>query len=329
MTIYDFFIKRAFDQLYYNLYWASSFICVGTPSGVTLAPEGAQHSWKSDIQMPNVIIWEPFFGVEMDWILSDAVRRHYQNDNEGRTGVIIRAVTRAFKQAEMMERLQTAKRFESATEEQIIDFTRHDALAGAYYLVDWRGYPGYEPGENVVHILSLGAMGSEALAASDRLKAEGIYANVVVVTSGDLLVGNLGHKDGYRHLIEGLGINGDLYLTEPNGHGAEITDRSDLVLAAGRRVPIVALVDGEPGIIDNVGSIVGVKSETLGVRKASKSGRPVDVYGYHHIDGEGVYEACLRVLESTALENVRVSRSLLPQPAPSTSAAAVPARVRS
>ena len=38
MTVYDFFIKRALDQLYYNLYWGSSFVLVGTPSGVTLAP---------------------------------------------------------------------------------------------------------------------------------------------------------------------------------------------------------------------------------------------------------------------------------------------------
>jgi pyruvate dehydrogenase E1 component len=55
MTVYDFFIKRALDQLFYNLYWNAGFILVGTPSGVTLSPEGAQHAWKSDIQIPNGI----------------------------------------------------------------------------------------------------------------------------------------------------------------------------------------------------------------------------------------------------------------------------------
>jgi superfamily II DNA/RNA helicase len=35
MTVYDFFIKRALDQLYYDLYWGSSFVLVGTPSGIT------------------------------------------------------------------------------------------------------------------------------------------------------------------------------------------------------------------------------------------------------------------------------------------------------
>jgi pyruvate dehydrogenase E1 component len=311
MTIYDFFIKRAFDQLYYNLYWGSSFICVGTPSGVTLAPEGAQHSWKSDIAMPNVVIWEPFYALEIDWILSDSVRRHYLGDNEGRTGVIIRAVTRALEQSEMITRLRTARRFEGVSDEAVLELTRKDALEGGYYLVDYRGYPGYEPGENVVHIMSMGAMGTEALAASDRLKAEGIYANVIVVTSGDLLVGNLAHANRYRHLRETLGVDADLHLGRAAKNGVEIADRADLILAAGRRVPIVAVVDGEPGILDNLGSAIGVRCETLGVRRASKSGRPVDVYAYHGIDGPGVRDACIRVLEETAHENVRIARSLL------------------
>jgi pyruvate dehydrogenase E1 component len=63
--------------------------------------------------------------------------------------------------------------------------------------------------------------------------------------------------------------------------------------------------------LDNLGSIVGVKAETLAVRKASKSGRPVDVYAYQHVDGAAVYEACVAVMEETALENVRISRALI------------------
>jgi pyruvate dehydrogenase E1 component len=322
MTIYDFFIKRAFDQLYYNLYWGASFIVVGTPSGVTLAPEGAQHSWKSDIGMPNIIIWEPFFAIEVDWALSESVRRHFIGDNKGRSGVVIRAVTRAFRQAEMIARLKKAKRFEGMAEDAILEATRLDAIEGGYYLVDWRGYEGYEPGENVVNVFSMGAMGSEALAASDLLLEEGIYANVIVVTSGDLLSGNLAHDTGYRHVRETLGITGDLHLARPRANGAsegahrlQIEDRGDLVLAAGRRVPLVSVVDGEPGILDNLGSIVGVRGETLGVRKASKSGRPADVYAYQHIDRDAVVEACRHVLEETALEDVRISPALVEESA--------------
>lgn len=313
MTVYDFFIKRAFDQLYYNLYWGSSFVVIGTPCGVTLAPEGAQHSWKSDIGMPNVIIWEPFFALEMDWILSDALRRHYLADNKGRTGVIIRGVTRAFEQAQLTKRLKTSKRFEGMDEADILEATRKDALEGAYYLVDYRGYEGYEPGENVVNIFTMGAMGSEALGASDRLKEEGIYANVIVVTCGDLLLGNLAHDNGYRHLKQTLGVTSDLHLTKANG-ALEVRDVGDFVTVAGRRVPAVAVVDGEPGILDNLGSAVGVRCKTLAVRKASKCGRPVDVYGYQGIDADAVYQACGDVLSETALENIQISRALLQGP---------------
>ena len=82
-------------------------------------------------------------------------------------------------------------------------------------------------------------------------------------------------------------------------------------------MPLVAVVDGEPGILDNLGSVVGVRAETLGVRKASKCGRPVDVYRYQHIDGDAVYDACGRVLADTAVENIHLSRSLLAAAAPS------------
>ncbi|MCK6549421.1 pyruvate dehydrogenase [Myxococcota bacterium] len=312
MTVYDFFIKRAFDQLYYNLYWGSSFIVIGTPSGITLAPEGAQHSWKSDIAMPNIIIWEPFFAIEVDWIVAESVRRHYSGDNKNRSGVIIRCVTRAFRQAEMMKRLKKAVRFMEADEATILEATRQDALKGAYYLVDWRGYEGYEPGENVVHLFAMGAVTSEALAASDQLAEQGIYANVIVVTSGDLLSGNLAHDDDYAHLRSGLALDSDLHLTKTaNGHGALIADEADFVLAAGRRVPVVGVVDGEPGILDNIGSVLGVRAETLGVRKASKSGRPVDVYAYQHVDAASIVEAAGKMLAETALSNVRISRALV------------------
>ena len=319
MTVYDFFIKRAFDQLYYNLYWKSGFVVVGTPSGVTLSPEGAQHSWKSDIQMPNLLTWEPFFAQEIDWILADTVRRHYTGDNAGRTGVLIRAVTKAIRQAEFLKRLKTARRFEGLNESEILEATRKDAIEGAYYLVDKRGAPDYVPGDNVVNLFAMGAMGAEALAASDKLAADGIHANVIIVTSGDLLCGNLAHENDYRHLRETLGIDGDLHLGRAsngnggNGHGRSVDadSRADVVTLAGRRVPIVTVVDGEPGLLDNLGSIVGVKSENLAVRKASKSGRPVDVYAYLHIDRESIYEAAGKVLADTALETVRVPRALL------------------
>jgi pyruvate dehydrogenase E1 component len=338
MTIYDFFIKRAYDQLYYNLYWGSRFLVVGTPSGVTLSSEGAQHSWKSDIQMPNVITWEPTYGIEVEWIVAETLRRHVTFDDKGRTGVILRCVTRGLEQKELLLRLRRHKEFKrdqaallrpatievaGATSEadvpaisdaEILEATRRDVLAGGYRLVDYRGYAGYEPGDNVVNLVAMGSVTTSALAASDLLLQKGIYANVIVCTSPDLLAGNLAHDTGYSHLRDRLGVNGTLYVTRrrQNGHVRyELETRTDLIEAAAGRVPLVSVVDGEVGLLDNLGSIAGVRHEALGLRKASKCGRPSDVYKLHHIDGDGVAEAALRVLGESAMDEVLVSKSLI------------------
>ncbi len=320
MTVYDFFIKRAHDQFFYNLYWKSSFICVGTPAGVTLSPEGAQHGWKSDFQIPNQITWEPFFCQEMDWILCDSIKRHVMNNNQGRTGVLIRGVTRGIEQKDLMTYLKKQLRFkqdksallarssfplEGAHNEESIDaisdqeiFTqlREDVLAGAYYLIDYRGYAGYEPGDNVVHILSMGSPTTEAIKASEALLEKGIYANVIVVTSPDLLCGIQAHENDYAHLKQGLQIDSRLYLKAADA-GSE-----DLITLSGKRIPIVSVHDGEAGLLDNLGSIIGVRQESCAVRKHSKCGRPEEIYAYHGIDADSIVEAVGKVLSETALE---------------------------
>ncbi|HZL98738.1 MAG TPA: pyruvate dehydrogenase, partial [Planctomycetota bacterium] len=285
MTVYDFFIKRALDQLYYNLYWASEFVIMGTPSGVTLSSEGAQHSWKSDIQIPNLITWEPIFAVEVDWILCESIRRHFDDENEGRRGILIRAVTRGIEQRELVRRLRRHPRFRSnpadlesepLDDETIFEQARKDCLSGAYYLVDFRGQPDYEPGGNVVNVFVMGSPATEALAASDRLRKEGVYANVIAVASPELLLGNLAAQNDFLHLRHGLGLDGNLHLSPvgPVDAGAE------LVTLAGRRVPVVSVHDGESGLLDNIGSILGVRQEALAVRKFSKCGRPDQVFRY-------------------------------------------------
>ncbi|MBY0314295.1 MAG: pyruvate dehydrogenase [Bdellovibrionales bacterium] len=333
MTVYDFFVKRALDQHFYNLYWKSSFILVGTPSGVTLSPEGAQHGWKSDLQIPNQITWEPAFCQELDWILSESIRLHMTGQNEGRTGVHIRGVTRGIDQKMLINNFKKQKRFktedallhptgfplEGATDESqvpsldeanIFATLRQDVLAGAYYLIDYRGYANYEPGDNVVNIFCMGALVTEAVAASEALLQQGIYGNVIVVTSSDLLCGQLAHNDDYAYLKNGLGINGNITLSPAlNGHSTV----GELITLSGRRVPIVSVHDGEPGLLDNIGSIVGVRHESLAVRKHSKCGRPVEIYHYHKIDSDAIIEATHKVLDETAMESVQVSTAVVQQ----------------
>jgi pyruvate dehydrogenase E1 component len=303
MTVYDFFIKRALDQLYYNVYWRAGFLLVGTPSGVTLSPEGAQHSWKSDIQMPAMITWEPFFPHEMEWILADAMQRHVTDDNEDRSGVVVRGVTMATRQKEFLKRLKTQQQHAGRSEEEILAAVREDVLAGGYWLVHHEGDADYQPGENVVTLLSMGAPTVEALKASDRLRELGICANVLVVTCADLLLGRFAERDGYTQLKK-LGVDGAVHLV---GTAGEALDTADLRLLAARTVPIVAIVDGEPGLLDNAGSVIGVRQRTLAVQKFSKSARPDEVFAYHGMDSESIVRAAGQVLAESTLREVRVS----------------------
>ncbi len=331
MTIYDFFLKRAHDQFFYNLYWKSSFIAVGTPSGVTLSPEGAQHGWKSDFQIPNQTTWEPFFCQELDWILCHSLKEHFNNTNHEKTGVLIRGVTRGVEQKDLLKYLKKQKRFKTdqsgelnfkdsginggldeakvstLSETEIFKTLRQEVLAGAYKLIDYSGYKGYEPGDNVVNIFSLGSLTTETIKASNKLLKKGIYANVIVTTNTDLLAGNLAHKNNYYYLKQYLKINGDLHLTLKN---STLKD-DDTFTVSGRRIPIVSVHDGEPGLLDNLGSIVGVKHEALAVRKHSKCGQPEDIYAYHGINSHSVVKACGKVLGETALEDVKVSKEIL------------------
>ena len=295
MTVYDFFIKRALDQYFYTLYWNSSFILCGTPSGVTLSPEGAQHGWKSDFQIPNQITWEPFFLQEMEWIMSDAIYRHFTWDNEDRTGVLVRAVTRGADQKQFLQCLKTQKRFKQdqqktlapegyavtgaadeseltcISESEILAQIKQEVLSGAYYLLDYRGYVDYIEEDNVVYLFSMGSPSTSALAASKELLKQGIYANVIVVTSPDLLLGNLANRNNYSHLRNTLELKNI-------------------------KSPVVSVHDGEPGLLDNIGSVLAVHQESLAVRKHSLCGRPEDVYKYHKMDKDSVIKTCLKVL---------------------------------
>ena len=86
--------------------------------------------------------------------------------------------------------------------------------------------------------------------------------------------------------------DGDAVATPTTTRGVSFGDLDgdgvrDLVTLAGRRVPVVSVHDGEAGLLDNIGSVIGVRQETLACRKFSKCGRPDQVYAYQEIDAEG------------------------------------------
>ena len=61
------------------MYAGGQSILVGTPSGVTLAPEGGAHQSiitpSVGLEQPRCIAWEPAFGQDLEWTLLHALGR--------------------------------------------------------------------------------------------------------------------------------------------------------------------------------------------------------------------------------------------------------------
>ena len=85
-TLYDPFVNRALEPWSFGIYAGGQSILVGTPSGVTLAPEGGAHQSiitpSVGLEQPRCVAWEPAFGQDLEWTLLDALgqarpsRRH-------------------------------------------------------------------------------------------------------------------------------------------------------------------------------------------------------------------------------------------------------------
>ena len=78
-TVYDPFVCRGLDSLIYALYSGARFIFAGTPSGITLSPEGGAHQStitpSLGMELPNLNMVEPFFAQEMEWLMIEALRQ--------------------------------------------------------------------------------------------------------------------------------------------------------------------------------------------------------------------------------------------------------------
>ena len=76
-TVYDPFVLRGLDAFIYSVYSGAKFIIAGTPSGVTLAPEGGAHQStitpSVGMELPGVVLMEPTYAQALDWMLCDAI----------------------------------------------------------------------------------------------------------------------------------------------------------------------------------------------------------------------------------------------------------------
>jgi pyruvate dehydrogenase E1 component len=260
-TIYDPFVNRALEPWSFGMYAGAQSILIGTPSGVTLAPEGGAHQSITTpsvgLEQPRCTAWEPAFGQDLEWTLLHALG---SLGFEGGTSAYFRLTTRPVDQS-----LAAVPAAGSAER----DRRRRMALAGGYPLVVAAGVP-------AVVLAGAGALMPEVIAAAEALGADGVACDVVCLTSADLVFRALQARQG---LLDGE----DWILDE--------------LFPADRRAPIVTVLDGHPHTLSFLAAVRGAPIACLGVSDFGQSGDVDDLYRHFGIDADTIIGAAVDLLD--------------------------------
>lgn len=257
-VLYDPFVERALEPWSYGIYAGGQSILVGTPAGVTLAPEGGAHqSIKTPsigLEQPDCTSYEPAFAIEVEWTLLASMA---QMGREGGKSAYLRLSTKPVDQ-----KLAAIPEDPAARERR-----RRQVVAGGYML---------RTVENPqATIATMGAMVPDAISAAERLTGLGVHVDVMCVTSPGLLYEALQSR---------------------NGQSDAPTWILDQILPRERAVPMVTVLDGHPHTLAFLAAVNQVKSRNLGVSHFGQSGDIQDVYRYHDIDIDSIVRVTLDVI---------------------------------
>ncbi|HEV3380456.1 MAG TPA: pyruvate dehydrogenase [Trebonia sp.] len=261
-VLYDPFVGRALEPWSFGIYAGGQSLLIGTPSGVSLAPEGGAHQSvitpSIGLEQPGCVSYEPAFAVDAEWTLLACLSLL---GRPGGSSSYLRLSTRPIDQ-----NLAAVPADPAARERR-----RRQAVAGAYVLRR-------APRTPAVTIAAMGVMAVEALRAASRLEELGVPADVVCVTSAGLLFKALRSRSG-------------------TGSGAGHEDAPAWVLdqafPADRAAPLVTVLDGHPHTLAFLAGVNQVRCVTLGVTSFGQSGDLEDVYRYHGIDTDSIVRAAL------------------------------------
>jgi pyruvate dehydrogenase E1 component len=257
-VLYDPFVGRTLEPWSFGIYAGGQSILIGTPSGVSLAPEGGAHQSvitpSIGLEQPGCVSYEPAFALDTEWALLACLAGLGRPDG---SSAYLRLSTRPVDQT-----LAAVPADPAARERR-----RRQVVAGGYLIRRAEAAPD-------VTIAAMGVLLPEALAAAQRLAASGTAADVVCVTSPDLL---------FRA------------LRARQGHGDSPSWILDQAFPADRAAPLVTVLDGHPHALAFLGGVNQVASVTLGVTSFGQSGDIEDVYRYHGIDADSIVRAALDV----------------------------------
>jgi pyruvate dehydrogenase E1 component len=258
-TLYDPFVNRALEQWSFGIYAGGQSILIGTPAGVTLAPEGGAHQSiitpSVGLEQPRCVAWEPAWGQDLEWMLLHALSRLGREDG---TAAYLRLSTRPIDQALACVPDDPRER----------ELRREQVLAGGYRLREAAGTP-------VVTLVGMGVMMPELLAAADELTAAGIALDTVCLTSPDLIFRALQARQGLR--------DGDEEIL-------------DVLFPPQRTSPLVTVLDGHPHTLSFLAAIAGAPIACLGVQDFGQSGDVQDLYRHFGIDADTIVGAALDLL---------------------------------
>src|SRR6201994_1348883 len=274
-TLYDPFVNRALEPWSFGIYAGGQSILVGTPSGVTLAPEGGAHQSiitpSVGIEQPRCVAWEPAFGQDLEWVLLHALGRLGRPAGEW--------AYRRLRRGPADQALACVPDDAAARE-----LRRAQVLRGGYRLREADGRP------PDVTLAGAGAIMPELLAAAEELSRAGVVVDVLCVTSADLLFRAL---QAQRGLAGGDEVDRAVARVAGESTGTSILDE---LFPASRRAPLVTVLDGHPHALSFLGALSGGQISCLGVHDFGQSGDVQDLYRHFGIDAEEIAGAAFDVI---------------------------------
>lgn len=260
-TIYDPFVARALEPWSYGMYAGGQSILVGTPSGVTLAPEGGAHQSITTpsigLEQPSCIAWEPAFAQDLEWTFLHAMSRV---GVAGGTSSYFRLSTRPI----------DPDLAQLPTDPALLERRRRQAVAGGYRL-------GPRPaGEDDVTLVGVGAMMPEVVAAAAVLAEAGCRAGVVCLTSPDLVFRSFQQRG-----------------SRTGGTGGDVLDE---LFPPHAPAPLVTVQDGHPHTLAFLAGARGDRIRCLGVTEFGQSTSLPDAYALHGIDTGSIVDAALSLV---------------------------------
>ena len=247
-TVYDPFVARGLDAMNYACYQDARFMLAGTPSGISLAPEGGAHQSIGTpligISQPGLLSFEPAFADELSIIMNYGFD-YLQMENGG--SVYLRLSTRSIEQPHR----------------QIDESLKENILKGGY----WLKKPGANP-----HIIIIyqGVIANEVVEAASMLGERFKDIGVLSVTSSD----NLFH--------DWKNTSSNFSSQKAQSH------IETLLSSIPKDTKLITVIDGHPMTLSWVGSVYGHKTITLGVDRFGQTGNIKDLFSEFEIDSNSI-----------------------------------------